>query len=75
MAVLSATIVAAAAPAAMAMPLGTGVDASSPAPLLQRTAAEQHRVYPGSDSSAAEKARSERNAPNLFCDKQENKCE
>ncbi len=75
MAVLSATIAAVAAPAAMAMPLGAGVDASNPAPLFQRAAAERHRIYPGSDSSAAEKARSDRNAPNLFCDKQENKCE
>ena len=73
LAVLSATVAAATAPAALAMPIGAGL--GTPTPLLQRTAAEQHRVYPGSESAAAEKARADRNAPNMFCEKQENKCE
>lgn len=73
--VLSATVVAASAPAAMAMPFGAGFDGPTPGPLLQRTSGEQHRIYPGSESAAAQKARAERNAPNMFCDKQETRCE
>ena len=75
MVVLSASIVAAMAPTVMAMPIDAAFDASYRAPLLLKTAANQHRVYPGSDDTSAQKARADRNAPNLFCEKQENKCE
>ncbi len=72
---LSATLAAAASPSAWAMPVGRGIADADHDALIQRTSAEQHRVYPGSDSAAAEKARADRNAPNMFCEKQENKCE
>lgn len=71
LAAMSATLIAAAASSAVAMPVSGGVGAGT---ILQRTA-EQHRIYPGSENAAAEKARAERNAPNRFCEKQENRCE
>ncbi len=57
-----------------AMPVGA-IGGAGAAPLVERASAEQHRVYPGSDSRAAEQARAARRAPNLFCEKHENECE
>lgn len=71
-AVLSTAIIAVTATSALSMPISSGFGAGS---LLHKTGIDQHRIYPGSESAAAQKARSARNAPNLFCDKQENKCE
>ena len=38
-------------------------------------AADQHRVYPGSENAQAQQARSARMAPNLYCEKHENECQ
>ena len=74
-AVVSTAIIAVTATSALSMPLPGGLGGSARGSLLQRTAADQHRIYPGSESAEAQKSRSERNAPNMFCEKQENKCE
>ncbi len=35
----------------------------------------QHRIIPGQAANAPHPAHAERNAPDLYCDKQENKCQ
>ncbi len=68
---------AAAASSASAMPVDGGAAARTAAgntAPLQRVV-DGHRVYPGSDSAAAQKNRDERNAPNRFCEKQQQYCE
>lgn len=70
LAVLSSAV---AASSAFAMPVDGAAAAGTAAP-LQRVA-DGHRVYPGSDTAAAQKARDERNAPNRFCEKQQQYCE
>lgn len=73
LAVLTSASIAAAASCAAAMPVDGGAAASIAAPL--RRVVDGHRVYPGSDTAAAQKARDERNAPNRFCEKQQQYCE
>lgn len=73
LAVLSSSVMVATASSAVAMPAAS-IAAPSIASSLQRVA-DEHRVYPGSEDSAAQKARAERNAPNRFCEKQQQYCE
>ena len=35
----------------------------------------QHRIIPGQEANAPHPQHAERNAPDLFCDKQESKCQ
>ena len=35
----------------------------------------QHRIIPGEPANAAHPQHAQRNAPDMFCDKQENKCQ
>ncbi|RYC30115.1 hypothetical protein D3273_20225 [Lichenibacterium minor] len=45
------------------------------ASLSPATAADQHRVYPGSDTAQVKQERASRVAPNLYCNKHENECQ
>ena len=72
LAVLSSAVIVATASSAMAMPAAS-ISILNDGSSLQRVA-DEHRVYPGSETATAQKARDERNAPNRFCEKQQQYC-
>lgn len=71
--VVVSTVGVSGAEAMPASPPASGI--GGVAGLLRRTAEDQHRVYPGSESADAKRKRTTRMAPNKFCQKHEQSCD